>query len=253
MFYIVCVFYNTATQGIQYPNSTGNKVITTMMIRPLDDCITCVQSAFTHLGFWRMLCDCSRQKFRDIKCLIKRVLSTFSSNSNRLAAIWKGDFSTSLLHQFAGYGGRGGWGYSPKALFHPSPPDDIYCCRSYCFIEWQKLDLIIRSWQCKKDSSPGQQWRWQQRTRHQWSKLEFVRNHHRLFQHKTQPCERRQCYSRQCQHHHQPGCCRRTCRRLQYVSINSYYFGLQIITNNVITKSIAHVFCTKRLMIDVNI
>ena len=34
--------------------------------------------------------DCSKHKFRAGKCLIKRALLTFSSISNRMAAIWRG-------------------------------------------------------------------------------------------------------------------------------------------------------------------
>ena len=36
-----------------------NKVITTMVIRPLNDRTNSAQSAFTHLGLWRKLYDCS--------------------------------------------------------------------------------------------------------------------------------------------------------------------------------------------------
>ena len=54
-------------------------------------------SAFTHLTLWRKLYDCPRHKFRDRKCLIKHALLIFSVIFNRLAAIWKGDFSTPSL------------------------------------------------------------------------------------------------------------------------------------------------------------
>ena len=74
------------------------KVTTSMVIRPLDDRTYCVQywSAYTHLGLWRMLYDCSGHKLRVRKCLIKCALRTFSSISNRLAAIRKEDYSTQV-------------------------------------------------------------------------------------------------------------------------------------------------------------
>ena len=76
-----------------------NKVITTMS----DEVLTCVRSAFTHLGLWRMLYDCSRPKFRAInKCLVKRALLTFSSISDRLATISKGAFRPSVWSLWVG-------------------------------------------------------------------------------------------------------------------------------------------------------
>ena len=44
-----------------------------MVIRSLDDSTYCVRSAFTHLGLWRKLCDCSRHQLRARKCLTKLV------------------------------------------------------------------------------------------------------------------------------------------------------------------------------------
>ena len=38
---------------LKYKTKKINKVITTMVIRPLDDRTYCVQSAFTHLGLWQ--------------------------------------------------------------------------------------------------------------------------------------------------------------------------------------------------------
>ena len=43
-------------------------------IRPLDDHAQCVLYAFTHLGFWRMLYDCSWHHFTAEKC-VSNVLS----------------------------------------------------------------------------------------------------------------------------------------------------------------------------------
>ena len=53
-----------------------NKVITTIVIRLLDDHTYCIRSTFIHLGLWQKLYDCSRHKVRARKCLIKRVLLT---------------------------------------------------------------------------------------------------------------------------------------------------------------------------------
>ena len=44
-----------------------NKVITTMVIRPLNDRTSCVRFALTHLGLWRKLYDCSMHHFRTRK------------------------------------------------------------------------------------------------------------------------------------------------------------------------------------------
>ena len=63
----------------------------------LDKDTHCVQSAFTHLGLWRKLYDCPWHHLRAIKCVIKRILSTFSSIFNSSFAIWKEDFSTPSL------------------------------------------------------------------------------------------------------------------------------------------------------------
>ena len=60
-----------------------NKVITTMVIRPLDDRTYCARSAFTHLGFWPKLYDCSRYHFTASEWFFKWPLLTFSSISIR--------------------------------------------------------------------------------------------------------------------------------------------------------------------------
>ena len=73
-----------------------NKVITTMVIRPLDDRIYCVWSVFTHLWLWQNPYDCSLHHFTTNQWILKYASLTFSSTSNRLAEIWKGDFSASL-------------------------------------------------------------------------------------------------------------------------------------------------------------
>ena len=89
-----CQFYNWKLLCIL---CIKDKIITTMVIGPLDDHIYCVRSAFTHLRLWRKLYDCSKHKFRARKCLIKRTLLTFSSISNRLVGNWKEDFLTPIL------------------------------------------------------------------------------------------------------------------------------------------------------------
>ena len=47
------------TLAKQYLQLSDNKVITTVVIRPLDDCTHCVRSVLTQLGLWRRLYDCS--------------------------------------------------------------------------------------------------------------------------------------------------------------------------------------------------
>ena len=77
------------------PNMTSNlnrKVITTMVSCPLDAHTYCAWSAFTHLGLWRIVYDCSLHKFTTRKCILKCPLLTCSSTSNWLAEIWKRDF-----------------------------------------------------------------------------------------------------------------------------------------------------------------
>ena len=75
-----------SAERIQLPSTNLGKVKTSALRRY----IYCVRSAFTHLALWRKLYDCSsRHKFRASKCFTKRALFTFSSISNRLAAIWK--------------------------------------------------------------------------------------------------------------------------------------------------------------------
>ena len=53
-----------------------------------------LRSLIWGMGWWKLY-DCSWRHFRARKCLIKRALMTFSSIFNCVAAIWKGNFSTS--------------------------------------------------------------------------------------------------------------------------------------------------------------
>ena len=114
-----------------------------MVIRPLDGRTYCVRSALAHVGLSRKLYDCSRHKLRARKCLIRRALLTFSSISNLLPAIWKGDFSIPKIWGLGrrGVGDRSGPFDSPsmgyfllpfetrgfwlKKRFRPSDPDTI--------------------------------------------------------------------------------------------------------------------------------
>ena len=85
--------------------------------RPHILCTICVHS----FGAWRKLFDCSRHKRRARKWLVKPALLTFSSISNRLAAISHGDFSTPSLGVRGDVGGRR-WARSiarPKFLLVP--------------------------------------------------------------------------------------------------------------------------------------
>ena len=50
---------------------SSDKLITTMVIRPLDICSYCAQSAFTHFGPSRKLFDCSRHHFTASQCFLK--------------------------------------------------------------------------------------------------------------------------------------------------------------------------------------
>ena len=64
--------------------------LTTMVIRPLDDRTIsyCARSAFTHLGLWRKLNDCSWYHFlQPTKCVLKCTSLTLSSISNWLVEI----------------------------------------------------------------------------------------------------------------------------------------------------------------------
>ena len=64
-----------------------NKVITTMVNRPLDDCTYCARSRIIHLGLWQKLYDCSWHHFRARKSVFKRDLLILLSISNHLSVI----------------------------------------------------------------------------------------------------------------------------------------------------------------------
>ena len=50
-----------------------DKVITTLVIRPLNDHTYCTRSAYTHLGLWRKLYNCSLHHFTTSQCILKCV------------------------------------------------------------------------------------------------------------------------------------------------------------------------------------
>ena len=74
-----------------------NKVIITMPIRPLDDRAYCVRSAFTHLGLGQKLNDCSRHKFRAIKCFFSNMLCWHFRRSPNFWLQFERRFSTPFL------------------------------------------------------------------------------------------------------------------------------------------------------------
>ena len=88
------------------------KVITIMVIGPLDDCTYCARSAFTHLGLWQKMYECSLHPFTASQLVLKCALFTFSSISNL-------KFETST-YQFPPWVARGTWG-SDIGLFDSSP------------------------------------------------------------------------------------------------------------------------------------
>ena len=78
------------SQVSEYAASRPNKVVTAMVIGPLDDHTYYARSAFTHLELWRKRYD----HLTTSQCMLKCDLLIFSSTSNRFAEIWKWDFST---------------------------------------------------------------------------------------------------------------------------------------------------------------
>ena len=64
-----------------------------------------VRAAFTHLELWRKLDDCSFHHFTTSQCILKICSIDIFSTSNRLAEIWKGDFSAPVW----AYGYVWGW------------------------------------------------------------------------------------------------------------------------------------------------
>ena len=56
-----------------------SKVITTIVIGPLEDHTYCARSVFNHLWLWRKLYDCSLHHLKTSQCISKSVLLTFSS------------------------------------------------------------------------------------------------------------------------------------------------------------------------------
>ena len=96
-----------------------NKVIAAMVIGPLNNRTYCAWSAFTLLGLWWKLYNCSLHHFKTCQCVLRCALLTVSSTSKKLAKIWKGDFYTHppVWEVREGHGGWG-WGHS---IAHPTP------------------------------------------------------------------------------------------------------------------------------------
>ena len=69
------------------------KIVTMILIRSFDNRTHYARSAFTHLGLRRKMYDFDCFTSQPVNwCILKCALLTFSSTSNRLAEIWKGDF-----------------------------------------------------------------------------------------------------------------------------------------------------------------
>ena len=93
-----------------------DKVITTMVIRPLNDRTHCARSAITQLGLWRKLYECLLDHFTTSQCILKCALLTFSSTSNRLDKIWKGDFTSRGLERYDV------WSWDRRSAHQIAPP-----------------------------------------------------------------------------------------------------------------------------------
>ena len=134
-----------------------HKVIITMVIRPpLDNRTYCVRSAFTQLGVWQKLYDCSRHKFGASKCLIKRTLLTFS----RLLARQCVPFSSTLIHfvhllSFLSYVFTGSKSVSVRPPVWPGY-DNKHNSRSYPFVERQQETYRVDTTKSSKQLSTRQ-------------------------------------------------------------------------------------------------
>ena len=115
-----------------------------MVIGPLDGHTFCARSAFTHLGLWRKLYDCSLHHFTTSQSILACALLPFSSTSNRLAGIWNGDFSTPGFSGWWGHGGRGWAIRKPVHGFLLAPYWQI-CSISYRFELFSWLQGRFRS------------------------------------------------------------------------------------------------------------
>ena len=95
-----------------------------MMIRPLDDRISCVRSAFTHLGLWRKLYDRSRRTSQSAN-VFSNVLRRRRPPTVRLQ-IARGFFSTPPPRPVWGFKGGHEWsrmGHSiARSWVHISSP-----------------------------------------------------------------------------------------------------------------------------------
>ena len=90
-----------AITDARFANKRTNKVITTRVIRPLDDRTYCVREAFTHLGRWRKLYDCSLHHFTARQCGQNVISWHFCRSSTIWSQFDRGDFSTPGLREDA--------------------------------------------------------------------------------------------------------------------------------------------------------
>ena len=87
-----CFSLHSTQSGCQpwpFQSTKVYKVITTMLIRPLDDRTCCARSAFTHLGLLH--------HFTATQCVLKCALLMFSSISTCLVVVWQGTFRSPWL------------------------------------------------------------------------------------------------------------------------------------------------------------
>ena len=127
--------------------SNTDKVITTMVIRPHDDRTYCARSAFTHLGLWQKLYNCSLHHFTvsQFGCNLKVGLSRSpvwgigdlgdQGFARSVARLWV-HIRSPLTHAFCLVPFLSCLAGSESVSARPF--NDSYCSRSYCFIEQQK-------------------------------------------------------------------------------------------------------------------
>ena len=104
------------TLSLHYENN--NKIITTMVIRPLDDHTYCAQSVLTHLGLWRKLNEI-------VHCITSQPANLLSNvlyrRFRRYPTFWNMNWGL-FEPQFGGLEGRWRVGISP----FDSPPVGSY-------------------------------------------------------------------------------------------------------------------------------
>ena len=109
-----------------------------MMVGPLDDHTYFARYAFTHLGFWWKMYDCSLHHFATSYCNLKYALLRFPWKSKRLAEIWMGGL---FDPRFGDYRERRG---SRINLFDSSPADSYK--RPIATYGLSLVVLVLVSW-----------------------------------------------------------------------------------------------------------